>query len=90
LPIHITTYDSIGNTIDKIAMFLNYVPQPLVGYFDFIEPAVYAGLSQWYSISLALPLVSVSSYPFLRLTLDSTLQFAVPIQCNSSTLIPYN
>lgn len=33
LPIRITTYDNAGNTIDKVAVFLPYQPQTLLGYF---------------------------------------------------------
>jgi hypothetical protein len=90
LPFHITTYDAVGNTIDKVAMPLPYQPQQLIGYFEFIELIVYAGLAQWYSISFATPLVTVSSYPYLRISLSSNMQFSLPIQCNSTSLTPYN
>jgi hypothetical protein len=73
LPIHITTYDGVGNTIDKIFMKYNYIVQQMVGYFDFLEPIYYAGLAQWYSISFSNAPVTVSSYPFIRLQLDNNL-----------------
>ena len=90
LPIHITTYDDIWNTIDKVFMNYNYKVQQMTGYFDFLEPVYYAGLDQWYSISFSNAPVTVSTYPFVRLQLDSNLVFSSPVQCNSSTIIPYN
>ena len=36
LPIHITAYDAIGNTIEKVFMNYNYTAQPMAGYFDFL------------------------------------------------------
>jgi hypothetical protein len=89
-PIHITTYDAAGNTIDKVFMNYNYTVQQMIGYFDFLEPVYYAGLAQWYSISFSNAPVTVSQYPFIRLILDSNLIFSTPIQCNSSTILPYN
>ena len=71
-------------------MNYNYAPQPLVGYFDFLEPVYYAGLEQWYSISFSNSPVTVGTYPFIRLQLDSNLIFSSPIQCNSTTVIPFN
>jgi hypothetical protein len=71
-------------------MDLKYVPQALVGYFDFIESIPYAGLEQWYSISFSNAAVTVSTYPYILLKLDSNLIFANPIQCNSTTLLPFN
>lgn len=90
LPIHITTYDGAGNTIDKVFMSYNYTVQQMVGYFDFLEPVYYAGLAQWYSISFSNAPVTVSKYPFIRLILDNRLIFSTLIQCNSSTILPYN
>lgn len=90
LPIHLTTYDAVGNTIDKVFMNYNYTVQQMVGYFDFLEPVYYAGLAQWYSISFSNAPVTVSKYPFIRLVLDSNLIFSTPIQCNSSTILSYN
>jgi hypothetical protein len=71
-------------------MSYNYTVQQMVGYFDFLEPIYYAGLAQWYSISFSNAPVTVSQYPFIRLILDSNLIFSTPIQCNSTTLFPYN
>ena len=73
LPLYITTYDDLGNTIQKLFMPLDYNAQSIEGYFDFMEPNIYAGLPQWYSISFENPSVSVSNYPFLRISLDSNL-----------------
>ena len=60
LPIYITTYDSFGNTIDKVFMTHDYTPQAIVGYFDFLELTYYAGLPQWYSFSFSNAPVIVS------------------------------
>lgn len=71
-------------------MQLSYKVQQMIGYFEFIEPAIYAGLEQWYSISFLNSPVTVSSYPFIRFISDSTMEFALPIQCNSTTILPFN
>ncbi len=90
LPLYINTYDAVGNTISKVTMNINYVPQVLVGFFSFMEPSLYAGLPQWYSVSFINSLAAVSTYPFIRISTDSNIQFSTPLQCNSTTLLPFN
>jgi hypothetical protein len=90
LPMHIYTYDGSGRTVDKVMMFLTYSQQSIVGYFDFIETTLYSGLSQWYSISFENSNTKVSNYPLIRVTLDSLMMYSDPVQCNSTTLQPYN
>jgi hypothetical protein len=90
IPIYINTYNGNGVTIEKKEMFLIYTRQKLIGYFDLLESTVYAGLPQWYSISFSIPATAVSSYPFIRLVLSSTMTFSTPIQCNSTTILPFN
>lgn len=51
---------------------------------------MFGGLGHWYSISFETPAVGVSAYPYLQLTLDPLMSFSSPIQCNSSSLDPYN
>jgi hypothetical protein len=90
LPIYITTYDAFGKTIDKIFMMHDYTPQTMIGYFDFLEPTYYAGLPQWYSISFSNAPVTVSDYPFITVKLTADVKFSSPLQCNSTTLLPFN
>lgn len=90
IPVNINTYDGTGKTLEKVMMFLTYTPQQLIGYYSFAENIVYGGLEQWYSVSFMNSFASVSTYPFIRVTLDSNMDFSTPVQCNSSTILPFN
>ncbi len=90
VPLFMTTYDNNGNTIDKYQMSIKYISKKLIGYFDFAENTLYSGLSQWFSISFKNSIASVSKYAFLRFSLSSDLEFALPIQCNSTSIQPFN
>lgn len=72
-------------------MPITYVHNLLTnGAFSFLETTYYNGVPQWYTFSFQTTAAVVSTYPYLRLTLNQGLRFATPIQCRSLTINSYN
>lgn len=72
-PVKITTYSATGQTLEKINIIHEYIPQPMSGTFNLLDPTstIYSGLKQWYEIGFSASLATTSPYPFIKLKLSS-------------------